>query len=271
MSKLAFPEEKSTYFVEEARFLKVDESWNFNDWNSKNNRVGHHVLYYRTDNNPTKATLHMLNGSLDLVSGRVYFIPAFSVLRSEIDGDIMKYFIHFRCDYIEFGLYRHNYESHSVPSNEMTKYLFDTIVENYELKTFSAKRKTKGAMDLILADIVENIITDPGDMKKFRSVLQYIEENFNKNVSVSDLAEIMNVSTMYFSNIFKENFHISPKQYILGKRLFESQRLLALTDLSIREIAELTGFENENYFSEFFSSRMKISALKYRKALQNQK
>ena len=70
---------------------------------------------------------------------------------------------------------------------------------------------------------------------------------------------------MYFSNYFKKTFRISPKQYVLNKRLMESQRLLLESRLSIKEIAYQVGFENENYFSEFFAQRVGISALKFRK------
>jgi AraC-like DNA-binding protein len=77
----------------------------------------------------------------------------------------------------------------------------------------------------------------------------------------------MNISTMYFSNAFKRVFNISPKQYILNKRLMESQRLLLETEMSVAEIAYAVGFDNENYFSEFFSSRVGISALKFRRLL----
>ena len=61
---------------------------------------------------------------------------------------------------------------------------------------------------------------------------------------------------------------VSPKQYILGKRLVQSQYLLAKTDLSVKEIAESVGFENENYFSEYFSAKIGISALRYRAGIK---
>ena len=69
---------------------------------------------------------------------------------------------------------------------------------------------------------------------------------------------------MYFSNYFKQVFHISPKQYILNKRLSESQRLLLESEMSVKEIAYAVGFENESYFSEFFSKKTGIPALRFR-------
>ena len=58
---------------------------------------------------------------------------------------------------------------------------------------------------------------------------------------------------------------ISPKQYIMGLRLNESQRLLLETDLSVKDIAYAVGFDNENYFSEFFKSKLGVTALNFRR------
>ena len=88
--------------------------------------------------------------------------------------------------------------------------------------------------------------------------------HYKEHIALSDLAALMNISTMYFSNSFKAAFHISPKQYILNMRLTESQQLLLQTDLSIKEIAYSVGFENENYFSEFFTSKLGVSPRKFR-------
>ncbi|MBQ4631127.1 MAG: helix-turn-helix transcriptional regulator [Clostridia bacterium] len=267
MDKASFSYKKS-YYVKNARFQKVGTEWNANDWNAGLNPTGCHVLYYRTDSNPTKAVLHMLDGSLEIEPGKIYFVPAFSVLRSEINGEIEKYYVHFQSDLVEFGLYRQLFESCSVPANSLTKELFDIIVDNYDKKTISSEMKVSGAIEILMADLIENIAVLPRDVERFKPVLQYIENNYRQKIPVSTLAKILNVTTVYFSNIFKAAFHISPKQYILGKRLFESQLLLSGTDMSVREIAERVGFENENYFSELFSAKVGISALRFRKNLK---
>ena len=68
-----------------------------------------------------------------------------------------------------------------------------------------------------------------------------------------------------FSNYFKRTFKISPKQYILNKRILEIQRLLIESRMNVKEIAAAVGFENENYFSEYFAKKVGISALKFRR------
>ena len=125
--------------------------------------------------------------------------------------------------------------------------------------------KVEGAMQLLLSDFFKDTSSAHKDLSRFESILSYIEENYNTEIPLSVLASKMNVSTLYFSNYFKSTFHISPKQYILNKRLAEGQRLLLETDMTIGEIATAVGFSSENYFSEFFTSKIGISASKYRK------
>jgi len=182
-----------------------------------------------------------------------------------IDGQMNKYYIHFQSDSPIFSLYRYFSGKYSVPANESSESLFKTVIDNYADPSVGAHLKVRGAIDLILSDFISDICAERPDLARFEDVLEYIEENFRKNISLAKLAGIMNISPMYFSNYFKSTFHISPKQYILNKRLTESQHLLLESRMSVKEIAYAVGFENENYFSEFFSAKVGISALKFRK------
>ena len=256
--------EHNTYSVAFAERRDIGEEWNRVKWNLKHHQIGYHRLYYRTDTVGGRAVIHLVDCDIELLPGNVYFIPAFSVLQSEIDGEMNKYYVHFQSDSLVFGLYRYLSGRYCVKGNSFTESLFETVVENYTKNTPDAHMKVRGAMDLLLADFFTEPVVDRHSLLRFERVLYYIEENYKKNISLSELASLMNISTMYFSNSFKSAFHISPKQYILNKRLTESQRLLLETDLSVKEIAYAVGFENENYFSEFFSAKVGISALKFR-------
>lgn len=256
--------EHNTYSVAFAERRDIGEEWNRVEWNLRHHHIGYHRLYYRTDTAGGRAVIRLVDCELELLPGNVYFIPAFSVLQSEIDGEMNKYYIHFQADSLVFGLYRYLSGRYCVKGNALTESLFASVVENYTKNTPDAHMRVRGAMDLLLSDFFTEPAIDRHSLVRFERVLNYIEENYTKNISLSELASLMNISTMYFSNSFKSTFHISPKQYILNKRLTESQRLLLETDLSVKEIAYAVGFENENYFSEFFSAKVGISALKFR-------
>lgn len=253
------------YNVSFAERRVIGEEWNLVEWNRKHHEIDCHRLYYRTDADGGKAVLTLFDKKIELVKGRVYFIPAFSVLQSEIDGQMDKYYIHFRSSNMVFGLYRYLSGEYSVEESAITKALFDTVVNNYTVDTEQSQMRVQGAMNLLLADFISDASVDSHALVKFNGVLEYIEEHYKSDISIEQLSKIMNVSPTYFSNSFKKAFHVSPKQFILNKRLTESQQLLLETDMSVKEIAYAVGFENENYFSEFFAQKIGVSALKYRK------
>lgn len=253
------------YNVSFAERRVIGEEWNLVEWNRKHHEIDCHRLYYRTDADGGKAVLTLFDKKIELVKGRVYFIPAFSVLQSEIDGQMDKYYIHFRSSNMVFGLYRYLSGEYSVEESAITKTLFDTVVNNYTVDTEQSQMRVQGAMNLLLADFISDASVDSHALVKFNGVLEYIEEHYKSEISIEQLSKVMNVSPTYFSNSFKKAFHVSPKQFILNKRLTESQQLLLETDMSVKEIAYAVGFENENYFSEFFAQKIGVSALKYRK------
>lgn len=254
--------ENGTYSVVFAEKREVGDEWNLVKWNSSHPQIQYHRLYYLTEGS---ARLYLFDRELDLYPGKVYFIPAFSVKESRIEGKMNKYYIHFQSSSPYFNLYRYLSDRYSSDAGESTEHLFRTVLSEYSKNSVSARMRVQGAMSLILSDFVSDLSADAPELFKFADVIEYIDGHYKEDVSVADLAAIMNISPMYFSNYFKKTFRISPKQYVLNKRLMESQRLLLESRLSIKEIAYLVGFENENYFSEFFAQRVGISALKFRK------
>lgn len=254
--------ETGTYSVVAAVNCDVGNEWNFVKWDNNHPQIQYHRLYFLTEGS---AKLRLYDRELLLLPGKIYFIPAFAIKESKIDGKMNKYYIHFQSSSEFFSLYRYLSDKYSVPASPATEYLFKTVVDNYKDDSVSARFRVQGAMNLILSDFVSDVTASVPDLVKFDEVLKYIDENYRKNITLGELAAIMNISTMYFSNYFKRIFHISPKQYILNKRLTESQRLLLEGRMSVKEIAYEVGFENENYFSEFFSAKVGISALKFRK------
>ncbi len=252
------------FSVSFAERRNIGDEWNLVEWNKKHLEIDCHRLYYRTDTNGGRATLHLIDRTIELSAGKLYFIPAFSILQSKIDGYMNKYYIHFRSNSPALRLYRFLSDQYAIDSTNLTEPLFEIVINNYTKNTVEANMKVRGAMHLLLSDFFKDSSSAHKDLARFESVLSYIEENYSTDIPLALLASKMNVSTIYFSNYFKATFHISPKQYILNKRLAEGQRLLLETDMTISEIANAVGFSNENYFSEFFSAKIGISASKYR-------
>lgn len=249
------------YSVGHAERRVIDSEWSLIRWDKGHYQIQYHRLYYPRAG---RARLRLLNRVLELEADNVYFIPAFSIAESYIEGTMDKYFVHFQIDSPFFDMYRYISDKFSVPAGPHTEYLFNTVVDNYKDKSAAARMKVQGALNLIMSDFIGDVAIERGSITKFEGVLKYINEHYRERISLDTLAGLMNISTMYFSNFFKKVFNISPKQYILNKRLTESQRLLLETKMSVKEIAYSVGFENENYFSEYFSSKIGVSAQRFR-------
>jgi transcriptional regulator GlxA family with amidase domain len=83
-------------------------------------------------------------------------------------------------------------------------------------------------------------------------------------VDVETLCGISFISVSSLQRAFAKCLAMSPKQYLIQLRMNRALELLTKNELSVKEIAYSVGFDNENYFSEFFTAKMGISALKFR-------
>lgn len=100
-------------------------------------------------------------------------------------------------------------------------------------------------------------------------ITRYINENFEKPLTINEAAERMGMNRSYLSRIFNQSTGYTFKNYLLVIRLKEAKRLLECTDKSIAEIACMCGFSDGNYFSAAFKKAEKIPPLEYRKAIRN--
>lgn len=102
-----------------------------------------------------------------------------------------------------------------------------------------------------------------------RQALNYIDEYFLTDISREQLAAISKYSYDRFRHIFKDVMDVSPKQYIINKRLEYSKTLLATTDSSITEISYQCGFSSTSHFIQVFKQAMSITPIQYRKQLHS--
>lgn len=92
----------------------------------------------------------------------------------------------------------------------------------------------------------------------------YIDQNFNKNISVGEVAREVFVNERYLYNLFMKYEKISIKEYINRQRFDLACELLANTGLTVGEIGQSVGYGDVLGFSKFFSARAGVSPLKYR-------
>lgn len=83
-------------------------------------------------------------------------------------------------------------------------------------------------------------------------IKNFINNNYDKEIYIEELAKQAGYSTPYLINKFKQCYGVSPKVYLSQIRVLKAKELLLTTDKLSREIAELLGFADELYFIRFF-------------------
>ncbi|MBR2048956.1 MAG: AraC family transcriptional regulator [Oscillospiraceae bacterium] len=96
------------------------------------------------------------------------------------------------------------------------------------------------------------------------AVRRYIDLHFKEPLTLEQLAEEGHMNKFYLSHAFKREYGISPINYMISRRIEESKYLLAETDLSMSQIAQLLGFSSLSYFSQVFRRTQEISPKEYR-------
>lgn len=103
-------------------------------------------------------------------------------------------------------------------------------------------------------------------LKRFNTVLQFLEDNYDKKISLKELADSANLSECHFCRTFKQITGKTLTDYVNKIRLEKAADILKQTDLSVTEISLKCGFDNISYFNRLFSKYYEISPTKFRKA-----
>lgn len=96
------------------------------------------------------------------------------------------------------------------------------------------------------------------------SIIQYLHTNYDKYINFAQIASSYNFSASYLTKIFKEHTGTSPIKYLIEYRLKMAKCMLLDTHLTIKEIAEKTGFVDQFYFSKCFKNYCGVSPSEYR-------
>lgn len=87
--------------------------------------------------------------------------------------------------------------------------------------------------------------------QKLSLVIDYIEDHLEQNLSLAELANVIQLSPYHFARLFKQSMGIAPHQYHIQCRVNRAKQLL-LSDMSIAEVAYAVGFASQGHFNYHF-------------------
>ncbi|WP_051333826.1 AraC family transcriptional regulator [Mesorhizobium sp. WSM3224] len=97
-----------------------------------------------------------------------------------------------------------------------------------------------------------------------RQILQFLNENFSRKLSLADMAAVCELSPYHFARAFSKTFGVSPHQYVLALRLDFAEKLLADRRMSITDIADLSGFSSQSHLTTTMKKYRNVTPLQVR-------
>ena len=87
-----------------------------------------------------------------------------------------------------------------------------------------------------------------------KEALSYIEQNFQNNITIEDIAAFCGLNRSYFGKIFHDTIGKSPQEFLISYRMTKAAELLKLTSLSVADIGNAVGYPNQLHFSRAFKN-----------------
>ena len=240
-----------------------------------------------------EAILHLPEKDVRLIPERMYIIPAYTIHSYECHGVFKLYYIHMYEGFKnELNLHETYELPTEVPAGKDIKQLFEHLALRYpdarlpgaDPKSYDTSAQTsdyvaryrnmalwekmelRGAMLMMMSQFIKEakprIWTSDERMKR---VLKHIHEHIAEEIDVKELADVASVTKTYFIRLFKQEFGLSPIQYINKKKVERAQLLLFTTDSSVKEVAYKLGFSDHSYFIRLFRKITGITPQEYRK------
>jgi len=100
-----------------------------------------------------------------------------------------------------------------------------------------------------------------------KDVATFLSKNYHCDIKIDEVAEMFNYSRNHLYALFKKEYGVSPKEYLVNLRIEKAKQLLTDSgiDFTVKEISFAVGFHDPFYFSKLFSSRIGLSPLQYQK------
>ncbi len=106
---------------------------------------------------------------------------------------------------------------------------------------------------------------DKSPTRIVRDALYYIRRHYNENISLTDVAEHINVNKSYLCDVFKKEQKVTILQYMTNLRIEKAKELLIHTDMKMYEISVEVGYNDYTYFSQIFKRSTGETLSEFRK------
>jgi AraC-like DNA-binding protein len=225
--------------------------------------------------------MYILSGSLDIVNEEknsltqgdfVIFPPMhkYKYIHSE-EKDLHYIWVHFtgaEASNIlnELGILSFP-QTYHIDSDITVKQRFQNILDAYSKHDKYRDRELGALLERMLIEIARAINAKETKQANLHVSMNFINSSYTEKINIPQLAKMEHLSTSRYNFLFKKITGTSPSQYILSLRMRSACDLLRNTNLSIKQISVMCGYEDTHFFSKVFKSHIEYSPSAYRNLL----
>ncbi len=279
---------KQTFTLLNVDHVNLDSKWNYK------NVISPYFRIYLIDEGIGE--IRNASAKISLEPGYLYIIPSFTLCDLVCHDYLSQYFVQFFEESSDgISLFENNRSVVKVKATEIDILNFRRLLEinpgrginrsdnpriyekNIYYKEYQELNNRQSMSTFtethgILLQFVSRFLTqttfkymDTGSVPaKILNIISYIQLNLNHDLSVTHLAQRVNLHTEYFSRLFQRHTGERPVKYVNEKRIERAQYLMVTTQMTFTEIAVQTGFENVFYFSKIFKKITGMSPRNYK-------
>lgn len=215
-------------------------------------------------------SLTYTGGRLAYATDRITVIPAWTDFTFHVVPDVGHAFIHFHTPTLPSTLVERTFPT-PFPLDDvgLVAGLADlgrqlAFTDDHAGLVFAAHALATTALCRILAERDQGHCCVPVAAGRLAPVLERIEAELDRSLTVSALAATIRVGPERLSRLFRAELGTSPGQYLNERRVARAADLLLRGDLDLPTIARSCGFPNRTYFSRCFAARMGVPPARYR-------
>lgn len=155
-------------------------------------------------------------------------------------------------------------QSKSLREDMMNEMLYMT--QNRESSPFHLIGHLYLFLDYMMRSSAGTNIQKGSQLRDFyiHEALNFMEHNFQNDISVEEVAAVCGLNRSYFGKIFKQAVGKSPQEFLLSYRMAKAAELLKLTQFSIGDISQAVGYDNQLHFSRAFKNIYGVSPREWR-------
>ncbi|MBW4684511.1 MAG: AraC family transcriptional regulator [Komarekiella atlantica HA4396-MV6] len=150
-----------------------------------------------------------------------------------------------------------------------------TLKQEIETSGFDSYLYLESAANMLVVHLLKRYSTHKSIIReytgglpkhKLKEAIAYINDNLEQNLSLAEIAAIVQMSPHYFASLFKQSTGIAPHQYVTKCRI-EKAKYLLTQELSVMQVSQLVGFQSQSHFAKVFRKYIGVTPQAFKKAL----